>query len=377
MQKSTWLPAIVAPLVVAGAIAAPAIASAAGTGASTTPPSAAKVLAKVASSRDVAFSGKVTQTSDLGLPDLSSASGGSASTAQSGASTVLELLTSSHTARVYVDGPDKARVQVLDSLAERDVIVNGTQVWTWDSKQQRAVHVTLPTRSAAEDTDTGTATPSDIAEQAIDAITPTTTVSTPVATTVAGQPAWKIVLTPKSATTLVHDVTLAIDQKTGLPLSAAIGAKGQSAPAVSVAYTSIDYGTPSAALFDFTPPTGATVRTKDLSDRAGKAGAGHATGASGNGTSATGSAPVTTGTGWGTIVSLPAGSVDASSLGAGSGSSTGSSTGDDDTALLEQMTTAVDGGRALQSSLVSVYLADDGRVFAGAVPVADLVAAAE
>ena len=43
--------------------------------------------------------------------------------------------------------------------------------------------------------------------------------------------------------------------------------------------------------------------------------------------------------------------------------------------MLAQLTTAVDGGRAIETSLVSVLLTDDGRVLAGAVPVDRLVAA--
>ena len=46
-------------------------------------------------------------------------------------------------------------------------------------------------------------------------------------------------------------------------------------------------------------------------------------------------------------------------------------------ALLESVTTAVDGGRVLQTALVSVLIADDGRVFAGAVPASRLVEAAQ
>ncbi len=44
-------------------------------------------------------------------------------------------------------------------------------------------------------------------------------------------------------------------------------------------------------------------------------------------------------------------------------------------ALLDSLTTPVEGGRALQTALVSVLLTDDGRVLAGAVPVDVLVAA--
>jgi hypothetical protein len=44
--------------------------------------------------------------------------------------------------------------------------------------------------------------------------------------------------------------------------------------------------------------------------------------------------------------------------------------------LYGELTTPVAGGRALSTSLVSVLLTDDGRVFAGAVPVSRLEAVA-
>ncbi|WNY34947.1 hypothetical protein Q9Q99_07810 [Curtobacterium flaccumfaciens] len=78
-----------------------------------------------------------------------------------------------------------------------------------------------------------------------------------------------------------------------------------------------------------------------------------------------GDEPTFTGTGWGTIAELPTGTADQSGL---DGDASG---------LLDQLTKPVDGGRAVQTSLVSVYLTDDGRVFAGAVPVASLVDAAK
>jgi len=41
------------------------------------------------------------------------------------------------------------------------------------------------------------------------------------------------------------------------------------------------------------------------------------------------------------------------------------------------VTDAVDGGRALTTTLVSVLITDDGRIFAGSVPVERLQAAAQ
>jgi len=355
MKKSAWLPAVIAPVVVAGAVAAPMIANAANDPIAGTHPSAADVIASIAKSSDARYSGKVAQTSDLGLPELPTGSGGSS--LEGDASDALGLLTASHTARVYVDGADKQRVQVIQQLAEQDVVRNGQDVWTWDSKARTATHVTLPADATAP-TD-GTTTPADLAKRAVEAITPTTTVSVPTRVRVAGHDAWQIALTPKGADTLVGSVRLAVDQQTGLPLRVTIAAKGQHDPAVQVGFTSLDYGAPAARLFDFTPPAGAKVQTKDLSD-AGSHDRTH-TGSRAR----TGAEPTFSGTGWQTVAELPAGTVDRSAL------------GDDASGLLSQLTKPVDGGRAVQTSLVSVYLADDGRVLAGAVPVSVLVAAAK
>ncbi|WP_420368445.1 LolA family protein [Curtobacterium sp. L1-20] len=356
MKKSAWLPAVIAPVVVAGAVAAPMIASAANDPIAGTKPTAADVIASIAQSSDAQYSGKLVQTSDLGLPELPTGSGGSS--LEGDASDALGLLTSSHTARVYVDGPDKQRVQLTQQLAEQDLVRNGSDVWTWDSKERTATHVTLP--DGATTPRDGATTPAQIARQAIDAITPSTTVSKPAEVRVAGHDAWQITLTPKSSGTLVGSVRLAVDQQTGLPLRATIAATGQDDPAVQVGFTSLSYGAPAARLFDFTPPSGAKVQTKDLSDATG-----HAHHHRDGGAHRTGAEPTVTGTGWSTIAELPAGSVDRSAL------------GDDASGLLNQVTKAVDGGRAVQTSLVSVYLTDDGRVLAGAVPVSALVAAAK
>ncbi|MGN8051209.1 LolA family protein [Curtobacterium sp. 22159] len=357
MKKSAWLPAVIAPVVVAGAVAAPMIANAASAPIAGKDPSAADVIASIAKSSDTAYSGRIDQTSDLGLPELPTGSGGSS--LEGDASDALGLLTSSHTARVYVGGADEQRVQVTQQLAEQDVIRNGSDVWTWDSKSRTATHVTLPAHAGSRPDEA--ATPADVAKRAVEAITPTTTVSKPTEVRVAGHDAWQITLTPKSSDTLVGTVRLAVDQQTGLPLRATIEAKEQSDPAVQIGFTSLQYGAPAERLFHFTPPSGAKVETKDLSDAAPNA--------TGDGTHQQrhhfGTEPTFTGTGWDTIAELPAGTVDRSSLGG------------DATGLLGQLTKSVDGGRAVQTSLVSVYLTDDGRVLVGAVPVSALVAAAK
>ena len=360
-----WLPAIVAPvLVVGGALAIPAVANAA-----STPPSrtAQQVLALIAGSKDAAYSGTIQQTSSLGLPQLPSVGPGSSSSGSDATSQLLDLLTADHTARLFVDGASKERLQVLDSLAERDAVRNGHDVWTYDSKTQKATHLTLsahtpPSGSASPAPEAESLSPAQLADKFIAAITPSTTVSVTSTASVAGHAVYQLVLTPKTEATLVSRVTLSVDASTGLPLKVVVDARGQKSDAFTVGFSSIDYSTPAASLFDFTPPKGATVTTPTAPAKP----------APSNGTPTAHAKPTVSGTGWTSIVELPAGAEGAP--GAATGAPSGSAS---QSKLLDELTTSVDGGRALQTSLLSVLMTSDGRVFVGAVPIASLEAAAQ
>jgi outer membrane lipoprotein-sorting protein len=360
MKKSTrWATAAAVPVaVIAASIVVPAVSATADVDLPDKTPQ--QVLALAASSSGASFSGTIEQTSDLGLPDVSAqATGGSGSSDAVGA---LELLTGSHTAKVYADGATKQRVQVIDQLAERDVIRDGASVWAYDSKTKDATHATLPDQGAAEKPSAlpdGTAvpqTPTELADLVLASIEPTTTVTADSDVRVAGRDAYQVVLTPKDSSTLVASATLTVDAETGVPLKVVVAAKGQSDPALSAGFTSIDFGAPAASVFAFTPPADATVTDVTVP-----------TGASGRSDGdATHAEETVIGSGWSTIVGVTpaAGSTDGTS-----------STDADTTGLLDQLTSEVDGGRVLETSLVSVLLTDDGRVFAGAVDASTLQAA--
>ncbi len=342
-----WLPAVVVPVTIAaGAIAIPLAAGAADLPVK----SPEDVLRLVASSDTKAFSGTVEQSSDLGLPSLPKTGGGSS--ADSSAASTLELLMGDHTAKVYVDSPTKVRVQVLDQLAERDAIRNGSDVWLYQSSDQSVTHLTLPEHAkSAQPTPTPDATattPQALAERFLAAVDPTTKVSLGSNTKVAGRDAYDLVLTPRTDATLVGSVAIAVDGQTGLPLRVQVTAHGESSPAFEAGFTSFSPGAPDASVFSFTPPKGATVT--EQSPKSGERPSG-----------ATHPKPTVTGTGWATIVSLPAGSVSAQAL---------------DDPLVGELTQSIDGGRALSTSLVSVLVTADGRVLAGAVPVSALQSAA-
>ena len=366
MKKSAlrWLPAVGVPVVViAAAITVPAFAE---TSPTLPDKSASEVLQLVADSDVTAYSGTLEQRSDLGLPELP-AMGGSDSSGDT-VSSALELLTGSHTARVFVGGADTSRVQVMDTLAERDVVRNGSDVWLYSSDTNEATHVALDQNkeSAGEALPQSTATPAEITSQLLDSLDPTTTVTVGDTAKVAGRSAYSLTLTPKTDNTLVGSVTVSVDSETGLPLGVIVTANGSKDPAFSVTFSSIDFATPDAALFTFTPPAGATV-TEAAEPTANAPSTDSSTDGAGDHPR-----PIVTGEGWDAIVEFPAGdtpTVDGSTDDA-------TESGSDATALLEQLTVEVPEGRVVQTSLVSILFTTDGRTFAGAVSAEQLQAAA-
>ena len=352
-----WLPAAAVPAVIAaGALAGSLPASA---GDPLPPKTPEQVLQLIAQHREPALSGTLEQSSALGLPELPKTGAGSAPSGTAW----LELLTGPHTARVYRDGPDNARVQVMDRLAERNAIRHGSDVWFYNSKDNTAAHAQLPANDAG---DTGrhsagsdvTATPDQLAAMLLAKIEPGTDVAVGADVQVAGRPAYNLVLTPKSGATLVGSIAVAVDGQTGLPLGVEIKARGQSDPAFRVAYTSLTLGAPDASVFTFTPPPGATVEEIPVKEHKHGNDAGNATAPAAKDRAGK---PAVTGSGWDSVVEFPAGTAGPAS---------------DATALLEQATVPVQGGRLLSTALVNVLVLDDGRVVAGSVPLERLQAAA-
>ena len=363
MSKSLlrWAPAVAAVVVVAGvAIAVPATANASVSLPDKTP---TQVLELVASSTVTAFSGTVEETSDLGLPSLPA--GSAPSVSQGGTAADLALLTGSNSLRVYVDGKSKARVQQLESLAEKDVVRNGSDVWVYDSKDNSVAHSTLTTRrpfarpgATAQGGDPvpstqnpSDLTPSSIAKKLIAQLEKSSTLSVDAAVRVAGRPSYDLVLTPKAGDSLIGSVSIAVDAQTGLPLQVRVDARGQKTPAVSVGFSSLDLSTPSASLFSFTPPAGAKVTEVT------KPGGGPVP----QGEPATKPSTTVTGHGWDAVVSLE---------------STGSLARLSKSAEFGELTTPATDGRVLHTSIVNILFTTDGRILAGSVSVARLEAVA-
>lgn len=425
------VPAIGVPVAIAAAVLVPMQATAA----VDLPDKTVEELIGFAKASDVdALSGTIEQRSELGLPDLGALTGGAGGgggmgpdgadgdEADAAASATLDdlmsLATGSFDAKVYLDG-EQARLQVLDRMAERNVYLSPAEAWFVDSETQTATRLTVPADADLEAIEADLEaeaerladeakakaeaqlpdgeqlpTPQQLLDRALDRLDETTEVSVGSDGRVAGRDAYELVLEPRTDETLVGEIRVAIDGENGVALAASVTARGASDPAFSTGFTKVSFSAPDASVFAFEPADGFTVTEEELPIPTAegweqwKADAeARAEGDDGVAPDAHGDLPepVVHGEGWATAVELDAAAAMAALAehGAGTGDAAEGS-GDavegpseeqlaEASAALEALTTPVDGGRALQTSLLSVLITDDGRVLAGSVPVETLV----
>ena len=358
-RRARWAVPVGA-LAIAGAVLAGSLISVAQASPGLPPRTPAQLLAQVADSVTPPLTGTVVETTSLGLPSLP----GTADP-----TSIASLLTGSHTIRVWYTGPRHFRLAVPESLSETDVIADGTTAWLWESTTNSVTEYTLPAHQQAPMTAPTSAplTPQQAAQQVLAAVGKTTTVRVDSNVTVAGRPAYQLVLAPKDSRSLVGQVQIAIDARNGVPLRLQVYARDASSPAFQVGYTAIQFVTPAPADLTFSPPRGAKVSHENLGSQ-------QASGSSQQGDTST------IGSGWLTVLDLPSAGLTAPSS---SGSAPGYGGSGDSAAVLNALlgsARSVSGawgsGRLLQTSLVSVLITDGGRVFVGAVQPGVLYAAA-
>ena len=355
---------------------------------------AQQLLADVRSADVSSLSGTVVQTSNLGLPQLPgltaggpAGGGGGGGLTAAGGSSLTSLLSGTHTWRVWVDGPTRQRLALVGTSGESDVIRNGSDLWLWSSADKTAVHHALGTGhrpgqpGTAPHRPSGTlpggvpSTPDQAASAALAAMGKDTAVTTSGAASVAGRSAYELVLTPKDTATRVASVRIAIDAEKHVPLRVQVYSTKVSNPAFEVGFTAVDFSTPEARQFAFTPPAGTTVTQSDQVGPKGAAGTNPAPSKQQVAAAAKAAgATRVVGSGWSTVVvtRMPAGATSGSS-----------SPGSDATTrqlatILKALPTASGSwgsGHVLEGTLFSAVLTDDGRVAFGAVAPQTLYAA--
>jgi outer membrane lipoprotein-sorting protein len=339
------VPAAAVAVVVGGGAAVGTLAATADP--SLPPRTAQQLLVDLQTARLDGVSGTVVQSSDLGLPKLPSLGGG-------GTAGIASLLTGTNTLRVWYSGPDKARVALMGTLGETDLIRNGKDVWMWSSEENTATHATI------SDADTRThgltdlpVTPQEAADRALAAVDPTTEVTVGRSATIAGRDAYELVLAPRDKASLVGQVRIAIDAVEHVPLRLEVYPKGSDQTAFQIAFTQVDFARPDDEQFRFNPPPGTKVEESTEQPDAGKPDLGERPKAPKDGSLAT------VGEGWTTVVVAKGTDQEDSPSEETEGAQV--------LGMLKPVSGAWGSGHLLSGRLFSVLITDKGDIYAGLV----------
>ncbi|CAN2169815.1 hypothetical protein MCEMRE196_00063 [Candidatus Nanopelagicaceae bacterium] len=400
-NRRRWVPAVLAPVLVAGSVFGFSVQA----NASIDLPdkSASQILQMINTNPDIAFSGRIVKKASMGLPPMNIVPDISQSmidemakkmpkemsdflpkaSAQGELALALEFFAGTHTANLYVDGVEKARLQVLDLLSERDYIRNGNELWSYDAGKSLAQHSVVSEAEVANaeaearslfNKNSGKlpfdyTSPAAVAEYVLNEAGKYSTITVASDIKIADRGAYQITITPKGNQSLVASATLSIDAATGLPLAARVMAVGQSTPAFEVAFETITFTKPAASNFEFTPPAGTRVQevaapTKaDVLRELAKATEGKKVPTEAEVEKLANAKLEDLATqGWGAVAVVPAAEVPAELRALQLNNN-----------LYKELTKPVAGGRVFSSALMNIFFADNGDVYAGSVTVARLL----
>ena len=381
-----WVPSIAVPAVIAvGAIAVPLQANAIDL-----PDLSPQQVMVLMQGADVTeFSGTIVKSSNLGLPTLEFSSMMSEdSIAQmeekmpaemadfvpaviesNTLTQAIELISGSHTIRVYVSGQDKLRAQILDPMSQRDLIVNGNEFWVYDAKMATALTGTIdieadPAKQAeaeqkvldyADSIALDLSSPEAIADYLVSMVDETSQIEVGKDHSVAGRSAYQLIISPDSPNSLVASAAVSVDSETGMPLKVEIFSTTQVEAAMTVGFESISFGSVDQGLFSFTPPAGTSVETFDADELMATLD-GYEKPEGYVSDYEVPAEPEVLGSDWDSVVHLAALPADIpQDLMA--------------TELFADMLTQVPGGKVFSTPLVNVLLTDSGEVYMGAVTI--------
>ena len=192
-----------------------------------------------------AMTATVSESANLGFPALPQIGG-----MQSSPLSASSLISGTRAFQIWYAGPGKLRIALPVSFGETDLRVNKTQAWLWESQGQKATRIILspPPGIAVPGAGAHGAPPAKIrlhpkpshagqvpltplqaADRVLKLVGPTTRVTIPGTTTVAGRNAYLLAIAPRSSQSLIGRVVIAVDARTHLPLSLQVYARGGSA----------------------------------------------------------------------------------------------------------------------------------------------------
>jgi outer membrane lipoprotein-sorting protein len=166
------------------------------------------------------------------------------------------------TGRLWMSNDGRLRIELQGDNGDASVVVDNGAFSIYDPLTNTVYKGTLPQHSGSSSSSTSTSEPIPTIAQLqsdINQFAQHWNLVGPTPRNVAGQPAYKISVTPKHDGGLLGGVQLAWDAARGIPLGIAVYSNSSSSPVLELKATSISYGSVPLSDFKVTPPAGAKV----------------------------------------------------------------------------------------------------------------------
>src|SRR3954470_7789046 len=177
-------------------------------------------------------------------------------------------LISGATGRLWASSDGKLRIELQSTGGDVQVVSDGKSFLVYDGSSNTAYTGQVPQHQGPPEKDHGPPSVAQIAK-GIGHARQRATVSGAIPTTVAGQSAYEVRVTPQHGG-LVSGARLFWDAVHGVPLKVAVYARGNSTPVLALSATSISFGKVAASTFAISAPKGAHV--VDLTPHSGNSG---------------------------------------------------------------------------------------------------------
>jgi outer membrane lipoprotein-sorting protein len=167
------------------------------------------------------------------------------------------------TGRLWATPDGRFRLELQSDRGDAQIVSDGSAVWAFDASSNTVYRFRLPAERTSAHKDKADQPPSLARIQhALTRLGRSALLAGPTPANVAGRPAYSVRITPKDRAGLLDGAGVAWDATHGVPLRAALYARGQSSPVLALEATDIDFGPVKAHAFELTPPAGA--KTVDL-----------------------------------------------------------------------------------------------------------------
>ena len=160
--------------------------------------------------------------------------------------------------RLWVSG-GAMRLELQSDAGDAQITVADGKISVYDASTNTEYRATVPVKTSGTAGDKGHVPSTTEITSALTQLAAQATVSGAQPTTQAGQPEYKVSITPKHDAGLLGQAEMGWDAANGIPLHISLAAAGSSSPVLALDVTDISYGAVDPSALTITPPASAKV----------------------------------------------------------------------------------------------------------------------